>query len=341
MQDYSDVPLTAISLDAIRARAALLAPHVRETPSIALDSPALTPLLGGGALFLKLECLQKTGTFKARGAMSVALSLPEDRRAAGLTAVSAGNHAIATAWAARHIGAPAKVVMMSSANPFRVARARAYGAEVVLVDGVVEAFAEAERLSRDEGLTFVHPYEGPFTTLGAAGVGLEFMTQVTGLDAVIVSVGGGGLISGVAAAVKQINPACKVYAVEPEGANSLGQSLSSGAPVKLDAVRTIADSLGAPGCLPFSFRVNQAYVDEAVSLSDDQICGGVVICQEEAKLAVEPAAGAAMAAALGPLRSRLQGKRVGVLMCGANIDAGGYGAILERGRDPALALLAP
>lgn len=341
MQDYSDVPLSAISLDAIRARADLLAPHVRETPSTALDSPALEPLLGGGAMFLKLECLQKTGTFKARGAMSVALSLPEDRRAAGLTAVSAGNHAIATAWAARHINAPAKVVMMSSANPFRVARARAFGAEVVLVDGVVEAFAEAERLSRDEGLTFVHPYEGPFTTLGAAGVGLEFMTQVTDLDAVVVSVGGGGLISGVAAAIKQINPACKVYAVEPEGASSLNQSLASGAPVKLDAVRTIADSLGAPGCLPFSFRVNQAYVDDAVLLSDDQICGGVVICQEEAKLAVEPAAGAAMAAALGPLRARLQGKRTGVLICGANIDAGGYGSILERGQEPALALLNP
>ena len=341
MIDYSDTPLSAVSLDAIRARHAMLEPHVLRTPATEVISPRLAPLLGGGRLFLKLEAMQVTGTFKPRGALSVGLQIPEDRKAAGITAVSAGNHAIAAAWVAQRMGVSAKVVMLSTANQFRRDRVALFGAEMVFVEGGAAGFAEADRLERDEGRYFIHPYEGPFTTLGAAGVGLEFMEQVPDLDAVIVSIGGGGLISGVAAVVKQINPACKVYGVEPDGANSTQQSLAAGEPVKLDAIRTLADSLGAPGALPFSFKVNQAYVDEVVTLDDDLICAGSTLFQEEAKLAVEPAAGAALAAVFGPLRERLQGKRIGVVVCGSNIDAAAYGAILERGRGHVERLLGP
>lgn len=339
MTDYSDVPLSAISLERLRERANLLAPHVNETPSVRLDTPALAPFLGGGSLFLKLENLQKTGTFKARGTLSRTLEVPEKDRHLGITAASAGNHAIAAAWAAKHIGVSAKVVMMGSANPYRVARAKMLGAEVVIVGGGHEAMAEAERLERDENRTYVHPFEGPFTTLGAAGVGLEFMYQVPDLDAVIVAVGGGGLISGVAAAVKQINPDCAVYGVEPVGACSMQQSFAAGRAVAIDSIDTLADSLGAPSAMPFSYRVCREFVDEIVTVTDDQICAGVVLYQEEAKLAVEPAAGAALAAVFGPLRERLQGKRIGVVVCGANIDATSYGAILARGQGAVAELL--
>jgi len=339
MIDYSDTPVCAVSLDQIRARHALLAPHVLRTPITEVASARLDPLLGGGRLFLKLESMQKTGTFKARGALSVAMQIPEERKAAGITAVSAGNHAIAAAWVAQRMGVSAKVVMLSTANAFRRERVAMLGAEMVIVEGGAAGFAEADRLEHDEGRYFIHPYEGPFTTLGSAGVGLEFAEQVPDLDAVVVSIGGGGLVSGVAAAIKQINPKCKVYGVEPEGANSMQQSLAAGRPVQLDAINTIADSLGAPGALPFSYKVCAQYLDAVVTVTDDQICAGCVLFQEEGKLGVEPAAGAALGAVFGPLRSRLQGLRIGVVVCGSNIDAASYSKVLKRGQPMVAALL--
>jgi threonine dehydratase len=229
------------------------------------------------------------------------------------------------------VGASAKVVIQSNANPFRVALARAEQAEVIMKPPGAETFAEAERLVAEEGRTFIHPFEGPLTSLGTAGVGLELMENAPDLDAVVVSIGGGGLISGIAAAVKQINPACKVYGVEPVGADSMHRSLATGAPVRLDSVSTIADSLGAPMALPFGHALCAAYVDEIVLLEDDMICAGMVAFQREAKLAVEPAAGAALAAVMGPLRAQLQGKRVGVIVCGANIDPETYLTLMQRG----------
>lgn len=339
MIDYSQTPISAVSLDKIKARHKLLEPHVLRTPVSEVISPRFAPMLGGGRLFLKLEAMQVTGTFKPRGALSVGMQIPEDRKAAGITAVSAGNHAIAAAWVAQRMGVSAKVVMLATANAFRRNRVALFGADMVFVEGGAAGFAKADELERDEGRYFIHPYEGPFTTLGSAGVGLEFMEQVPDLDAVIVSIGGGGLVSGVASAVKQINPKCKVYGVEPEGANSMQQSLAAGKPVKLDAIKTIADSLGAPGALPFSYKVCAEYLDEVVTLTDDQICAGCVLFQEEAKLAVEPAAGAALAAVFGPLRSRLQGKRIGVIVCGTNIDAASYLKVLERGQPAVAGLL--
>ena len=169
------------------------------------------------------------------------------------------------------------------------------------------------------------------TSLGASGVGLELMEDILNLDAVIVSVGGGGLISGVAAAVKEINPNCKVYGVEPVGANSMSQSMLKGEPITLTKVETIADSLSPPMSLPFGLALCQKYVDEIVTVSDDLICTGMTLFQEEAKLAVEPAAGAAMAGMISPLRSKLKNKRVGLIVCGANIDSESYSSFLSRG----------
>lgn len=323
--------ISALSLDAIRATATALANDITRTPCLTLDSGLMARVLGGGAAVLKLECFQRTGTFKARGALSVARSLDDGQCARGITAASAGNHAIAAAWAARQIGASAKVVIQSNANPFRVALAKAEGADVIMKAPGAETFEEAERLVREEGRTFIHPFEGPLTSLGTAGVGLELMEDAGDLDAVVVSIGGGGLISGIAAAVKQINPDCKVYGVEPEGAASMHCSLAKGIPIHLAGVNTIADSLGAPMALPFGHALCAAYVDEVVLIDDDTICAGMVAFQQEAKLAVEPAAGAALAAVLGPLRQQLQGKRVGVIVCGANIDADTYLRLMAQG----------
>ena len=316
----------------MQQRAEELRPSIVRTPVAPLTSALISQALGDGIIHLKLECFQHTGTFKARGALSVAQAIPSENKARGITAASAGNHAIAAAWAARQCGLSAKVVMQSTANPFRVALARAESAEVIMKDGGLATFGEAERLQREEGRTFIHPFEGLNTSLGTAGIGLEFLEDIPDLEAVIVAVGGGGLISGIAAAVKAINPDCKVYGVEPAGADSMSRSIAARRPVSLNRVDTIADSLAPPMALPLGHALCSAYVDDMVTVTDDEICSGMVILQQEAKLAVEPAVGAVMAGIMLPLRNRLKGKRVGLVVCGANIDVVSYSKFLERGR---------
>ena len=316
----------------MQQRAEELRPSIVRTPVAPLTSALISQVLGDGIIHLKLECFQHTGTFKARGALSVAQAIPSENKVRGITAASAGNHAIAAAWAARQCGLSAKVVMQSTANPFRVALARAESAEVIMKDGGLATFGEAERLQREEGRTFIHPFEGLNTSLGTAGIGLEFLEDVPDLEAVIVAVGGGGLISGIAAAVKAINPDCKVYGVEPAGADSMSRSIAARRPVSLNRVDTIADSLAPPMALPLGHALCSAYVDDMVTVTDDEICSGMVILQQEAKLAVEPAVGAVMAGIMLPLRNRLKGKRVGLVVCGANIDVVSYSKFLERGR---------
>ena len=339
MTDNTEFDPATLNLETVRARHGELNGSVIKTPMTRLASPAIAQLLGSENVYLKLECYQHTGTFKARGALSVARAIPQADRAKGVTAASAGNHAIAAAWAARQLGMNAKVVMQSTANPFRVALARNEGAEIIMAEGGLAAIGEAERLARDEGRTFIHPFEGINTTLGAAGVGLEIMDELAEAEAVVVSVGGGGLISGVAAGIKLVNPNCAVYGVEPVGADSVSRSLAAGVPVTLDRVDTIADSLAPPFSLPYGLSVIRAFVDDVVTITDDQILAGLVVLQEEGKLAVEPAAGAAMAAALGPYRERLRGKRVVILICGANIDGATYATLHERGRAHVPALM--
>ncbi len=327
------------TLETIRQRHTELSSQVVRTPTILSASDRLAAALDNAELYLKLELFQKTGTFKARGALSVIASLSKKEKQNGITAVSAGNHAIAAAWAARKAGISAKVVMIGSANPLRLARAQAEGAEIIVKASPTDAFAEVDRLVAEEGRTFVHPFEGPHTTLGAAGVGYELAQDVPDLDAVIVSIGGGGLISGVASAIKLMMPHCKVYGVEPIGAANTMTSLNSGKASVIENVNTIADSLAPPYSLPYSFGLCQKYVDEVITVSDEDICAGVAIYQEELKLAVEPAAGATLAAALGPLREKIAGEKVALVVCGANINAENYATALLKGRSHMDALL--
>lgn len=268
----------------------------------------------------KLEFLQRTGTFKPRGALSVMLGLDAQQKEAGVTAVSAGNHAIATAFAARAVGTSAKVVMIMNANPLRVERCRDFGAEVVLADDVHSAFDVAEEIQNKEGRFFVHPFEGSDVVLGTATVGLEICEQVPDLDAVIVPIGGGGLCAGISSAVKQLKPRCEVIGVEPVGADSMSRSFASGKPESIEKVATIADSLGAPFALPISYELCKENVDELVLVSDDELKETMGLLFRELKIAVEPACAASTAALLGPLSGRFSGKKVVTVMCGSNID---------------------
>lgn len=306
----------------IRETRALIDPYVASTPVWQWRGLEIEAELGTETeVFLKLELFQQTGTFKARGALRGMLALSPEKLAQGVTAVSAGNHAIAVSYAARILGTTAKVVMFKSANPARVAICRAYGAEVELMDNVHQAFARVREIEEQEGRTFIHPFEGKLTILGTATVGLELCEAVPNLDAVIVPIGGGGLGAGIATAVKLLQPNCAVYGVEPEGADSMSRSFASGQPEAIDAVRTIADSLGAPYALPYSFGLCQKYMDEIVLVDDDALRRAMLLLFKGMKLALEPAAAAATAALVGPLRQRLLGKRVGVIVCGTNTDA--------------------
>ena len=321
-----------LGLDAIRATRAKLDGWIVETPLWPWRATDLAALVGQETdVLLKLELFQRTGTFKARGALSVIMGLDAAARARGVTAVSAGNHAIAVSYAAQLAGTSAKVVMPKTANPFRVERCQGYGAEIVLVEDVTQAFARVRQIQEEEGRTFVHPFEGPQTLLGPATLGLELIEQAGTLDAVLIPVGGGGLAAGMAAAIKQLQPSCQVIGVEPTGADTLYRSLQAGSPQALDKVQTIADSLGAHHAEPYSFEVARRYVDEIVLIDDDEMRRGMALLFRSMKLAVEPAGAAATAALCGPLRARLGGKRVALIVCGANLDAATFSREVSAG----------
>jgi threonine dehydratase len=318
--------MTVPTLAEIRANLARVAPHVLTTPVRRLDDEAVGRAVGAATeVWLKEELFQRTGSFKPRGALSVMLDLDAAALARGVTGVSAGNHAISLGYSARRLGTTAKVVMPKTANAFRVQVCRELGAAIDLVENVHDAFTRVAEIVAQEGRTFVHPFEGPKTVLGTASVGLEFVEQVrregADLDAVIVAAGGGGLSAGVACAVKQLAPATDIFVVEPEGADSMHRSFAAGSPQSIDAVRTIADSLGAPRCEPYTFALNRQFVEDVVLVSDDQIREAMRLLFRSAKLVVEPAGAAALAALMFPLRARLDGRRVGIVVCGGNIDA--------------------
>lgn len=305
------------TLEAIRELSAALEPYVFKTP--VLDKDALADL-AGTRLNFKFELLQASGTFKARGAFSNMLALDDKQRQAGVTCVSAGNHAVAVAYAAMKLGIGAKVVMIKTASPFRVALCHQYGAEVVMADNGAAAFERVRQIEQEEGRFFVHPFNGYRTVLGTATLGYEWATQAPALDAVILPIGGGGLAAGVATAFKLVQPDCKVYGVEPEGADGMAQSFRAGHPIRMGPMQGIADSLMAPHTEAYSYELCSRSIDRLVTVSDDQIRRAMLHLFEELKLSPEPACAAASAGLLGPLREELEGQRVGVLLCGTNTD---------------------
>jgi threonine dehydratase len=278
---------------------------------------------------LKLELMQIGGSFKIRGALAVLAGYSDAQIANGLTAVSAGNHAIAVAFAAKSRGVSAKLVMLQRSNPARVAACKHYGAEVIQVEDVHKAFDLVHEIERTEGRIFVHPYEGRGTAMGTATLVVELIEQNPAIDTVIVPIGGGGLAAGVSTAVKMMRPNAVVYGVEPFGADSMYRSFEKGSPQGIDKVATIADSLGAPSAQPYSFGLCRDSIDEIVRVDDDELKRAMRLLFQDAKLAVEPAGAAATAALCGPLKDRLKGRNAGVIVCGANIDPATYWSYLN------------
>ncbi|MDX1393317.1 MAG: pyridoxal-phosphate dependent enzyme [Gemmatimonadota bacterium] len=317
--------------DATSAALTKLAGHIVETPV-----RRWTPDTAGASrpadstLFLKLELFQRTGTFKVRGALMNILDAPAGAVERGVTAVSAGNHAIAVAYAARSAGTTAKVVILDSANPGRVARCRAYGAEIERAPDGATGFALAQRIARDEGRLFIHPFDGVPTITGTSTLGLEMLEQIEDLDAIVVPVGGGGILAGVCAFVKAVRPACAVYGVEPVGADTMRRSLDAGECRAIDAIDTVADSLGAPYTEPYGFSVIRDRVDDVVLVDDRAILDAMRTLYEDAKLSVEPASAAPYAAVCGPLRDRLEGRRACLLVSGSNIDIDTFARYVRR-----------
>jgi len=302
------------------------------TPVHHWDSPLKTEVFGPKSrITFKLELLQKTGTFKARGATTVVQSLSNEERARGIIAGSGGNHGIAVAYAAQEAGVEAKIIVPRAINPFRLSRIKQFGAEVKFVDSIVQVLDTMKQVAIDEERTVIHPFENPLITLGAGTLGYELLEQTPDLDVVIVPIGGGGLASGVASAVKQISPKCMVYGVEPEGANSMQLSIKAGKAIKLpQAPKSIADSLSAPHAEPYSFSVCKRYLDDVVLISDMDMISAMKVLMEELKLLTEPAGAAATAALFGPLKEKCVGKNVGVITCGSNIDLATFNRHLEQ-----------
>ena len=320
----------APSLASIRAAADRLAPHIVKTPVHRWSGPTPRRLFGPTTeVWLKLELLQVTGSFKARGALNAAMNIDAAARERGLTGFSSGNHAAAVAYAAQVLGTSAKVVMLASANRARIENCRRLGGEVLFAPDGVTAMVMVEDICRNEGRMLIHPYEGVHTSTGVATIAIEIAEQIPKLDCVIVAIGGGGLCSGIGPTMKQLVPGCRVLAVEPAGADKMHRSLKSGRPEATGRSTTIADSLAPPYALPYSFGLCRSSIDELVLISDEQMCEAMALLFSDLKLAVEPGGAASTAGAIGPLRDQLNGKRVAIVICGSNIDIGSFSRLIE------------
>ncbi len=311
----------ALTIDAIAQAHGRLAPYVRKTPVLDYEGPAFAP---GTSVNFKFELLQVSGTFKARGAFTNVLGLSDADKANGVTCVSAGNHAVAVAYVAHKLGVRAKTVMIKTASPARVSLCKQYGAEIVFADNGQQAFEIVREIEATEKMTFVHPFSTYPTVLGTATLGYEWMRQAPGLDALILPIGGGGLAAGVASAVKLLAPDCRVYGIEPEGANVMHLSFAANGPQQIGAMSSIADSLMAPHTDAYSYQICRDNIDKLATVTEDQIRQAMLLLFSELKLAIEPSCAVATAGLLYPLREELQGKRVGVLLCGTNTDTDTY-----------------
>ena len=298
------------------------------TPILPLVSSKIAPFLPPKAeLYLKLEFFQHVGSFKARGAYLGVRGLDADAARRGVVTFSGGNHGLAVAWACSGAGAarsvPVKVVMAKATDPLRIDAVRALGAEVVLEADIQACFAAVERIRADEGRHFLHPFNDETMVLGAAVCGAEMLEQMPELDAMVVPIGGGGLIAGVASAVKLANPNIAVIGVEPIGGANMTRALEAGGTITMDRIDTIADSLGAPATLDYTFNIVRALVDEVITISDAELAAMMLRMRDNLGLMVEPACAAALGATLGDATlggARFAGKRVGVLACGSNIS---------------------
>lgn len=285
----------------------------------------------GSKVFFKLENLQMTGSFKERGALNRLLTLTPEEARRGVIAASAGNHGMAVAFHSRRLNIAATIVMPQFAPLVKVTRVRQYGARSVLHGGDYDAaYAEAIRLSREKALTFISAFDDPWIVAGQGTIGLEIYEQNPDLDAVIVPVGGGGLIAGVALALKTLKPGIRVIGVQAEAVPSMKVALEKGAPAELPPATTIADGIAVRRVGATPFDLVKKYVDEIVTVSEGEIAKAVLILLEIEKTVAEGAAAVPLAALLNKKVS-LTGKNVGLVLSGGNIDMNLISRIIESG----------
>ena len=315
-----------LTLDTVYKASYVLKEVVR--PTDVIYAPKLCP---GAELYLKTENLQVTGSFKVRGAYYKMSQLSSEEKAKGVVACSAGNHAQGVALAAQKNGIPAVICLPDGAPISKVEATRSYGAEICMVKGVYDdAYNKALQLRDEKGYTFIHPFDDPDVIAGQGTIALELAQQVADMDAVIVPIGGGGLISGVAYTIKNLNPKVKVYGVQASGAPSMLNSIHDGHIETLSKVATIADGIAVkqPGSL--TYEICSEYVDEIVSVTDDEISAAILALMEQHKLVTEGAGAVAVAAAMFG-KIDLQGKKAVCLLSGGNIDVTILSRVIARG----------
>ncbi len=306
--------LTHADIAAARER---IAGRVHRTPML---SATRIGELAGVSLRLKAELLQKTGSFKVRGALNAISLLSDAERARGVVGVSAGNHAQALAWAARAAGTKCTVVMPVNASQTKLDATRGYGAEVVQHEWGSAMFDKARELGEAHGYVFIHPFDDPRVVAGAGTTGLEIVEDAPDVDAIVVPVGGGGLLSGIAVAAKHAKPSVQVFGVEPEGAQALRRSLDAGRVTAIDPPHTIADGLAAPMTSALPLWAAQHYVDDVLVVTDAEIARAMGVILSSAKLLAEPAGAAAVAALITGKVPVAPGARVVCVVSGGNVD---------------------
>jgi threonine dehydratase len=283
-------------------------------------------------IFLKLENLQMTGSFKERGALNRIATLTPEQAAKGVVAASAGNHAQGVAYHATQRGIRAVIVMPLTTPLVKVTATRGFGAEVVLHGANYdEACEEATRLCTEQGMTFIHPFDDALVMAGQGTIGLELLEQVENLEAVIIPIGGGGLIGGIACAVKESNPKVRVIGVQTSRLPSMKRAISEHHPVTLEPSTTIADGIAVRRAGEVTFPVVEKYVDEIVTVEEDEIASAILTLLEREKTLAEGAGATALAAVLQQRTGLPKGTRTAVLVCGGNIDVTLLSRIIERG----------
>ena len=283
-------------------------------------------------IFLKKENLQTTGAFKIRGAYNKIASLSDAQRACGVIAASAGNHAQGVALSASLFGIRAVIIMPDSTPLTKINGVKHYGAEVILAGGNYdEAYAYASEYATEHSLTFVHPFEDPEVIAGQGTIGLEILENCENLDAVIVPIGGGGLISGIATAIKETNPNIRVIGVSATGAPAFKNSYEMKQPIDSLSVRTIADGIAVRDTSPITLEYALKYVDEVISVDDAEIASAILYLLEKQKLVVEGAGAVGVAALLHNKITNIKNKRVAVVLSGGNMDVTLLSVIIEKG----------
>lgn len=316
-----------LSLDRVYKASTVLKEVIRETDMI--SAPKLNKSCN---VYLKTENLQVTGSFKIRGSYFKISQLTDEEKKKGVIACSAGNHAQGVALAATKNGIKSIICLPDGAPISKVEATKRYGAEVCLVKGVYDdAYKKAIELKNEKGLTFIHPFDDPDVIAGQGTIGLEILTQLPSADVVVVPIGGGGLISGIAYTIKKLKPSCKIYGVQAAGAPSMEQSIADGEIETLDGVNTIADGIAVktPGNL--TYDLCQKYVDGIVTVTDDEIALAILTLLEQQKLIAEGAGAVPVAAVMNGKIPDIDGKNVVCVVSGGNIDVTILSRVIERG----------